>query len=362
MKNCAYIAEIFLPNTSAYSTHVIKMCDNLSKKFDSCELFIINSITKNSFKDIKHKYLLTSKKDFKITNVTSFTKSINIYERLIFGFCVAKILKKKETDLIISRSLIASFFLCIFGVKHFLEIHHVLKGLTKFIFINLDFINSKSIKRVIFISKILSKKFKVDRKLILHDAIDLDNFSKNKRVNKIKNVGYIGSLFDGRGIDTIKKLSIMNPDLNFFIIGKRRKDKKKLTSTKNLKFLNFVEYKKVPSLLSKFDILLMPYKKIVNINSSNLNTAEYCSPLKMFDYLASGKAIISSKLGGINEVLKHKKNSFLVEGDDIHKWNRALQLLKNDKHLVKKISANALLTSKQHTWLGRIKKINRVNY
>ena len=46
MKNCAYIAEIFLPNTSAYSTHVIKMCDNLSKKFDSCELFIINSISK----------------------------------------------------------------------------------------------------------------------------------------------------------------------------------------------------------------------------------------------------------------------------------------------------------------------------
>ena len=96
MKNCAYIAEIFLPNTSAYSTHVIKMCDNLSKKFDNCELFIINSIKKTSFKDIEHKYLLTSKKNFKITNVTSFTKSINIYERLIFGFCVAKILKKRN--------------------------------------------------------------------------------------------------------------------------------------------------------------------------------------------------------------------------------------------------------------------------
>ena len=68
MKNCAYIAEIFLPNTSAYSMHVLKMCDNLSKKFDNCELFIINSIQKTSFRKTKDKYLFTSRKEFKITN------------------------------------------------------------------------------------------------------------------------------------------------------------------------------------------------------------------------------------------------------------------------------------------------------
>ena len=130
---------------------------------------------------------------------------------------------------------------------------------------------------------------------------------------------------------------------------------------KNLKVFDFISYNKIPSVLSKYEIALMPYQNKVKGRSS-IWLEKYMSPLKMFDYLASGKAIISSKLGGINEVLKHKKNSFLVEGDDIHKWNRALQLLKNDKHLVKKISANALLTSRQHTWLGRIKKIIRVNY
>ena len=37
------------------------------------------------------------------------------------------------------------------------------------------------------------------------------------------------------------------------------------------------------------DVLLMPYEKTVRVNSENLNTAKYCSPLKMFDYLASKK-------------------------------------------------------------------------
>lgn len=256
----------------------------------------------------------------------------------------------------------ASFFLCLYDIKHFLEIHHTLKGFTKFIFLDLNFINSKSIKSIIFISKKLSQNFKVKKKLILHDAIDPNNFPKNKKVSKIKNIGYIGSLLEGRGIDTIEKLSIMNPDLNFFIIGKKIKDKKYLISSKNLKVLNFVEYSKVPNLLFKFDVLLMPYKKIVNVNSFNLNTADYCSPLKMFDYLASGKAIISSKLDGINEVLKNNINSLLVEGDNIHKWNKALQKLRNNKYLVNKITTNALITATQYTWSKRIKKIIKVNY
>lgn len=242
-----------------------------------------------------------------------------------------------------------------------MEIHHELKGFTKFIFIYLNFINSKSIKCVIFISNKLSNLFKVNKKLILHDAVDIENFSNNTKVKIIKNIGYIGNFFEGRGIDTIEKLSRMNLDLNFYVIGKKKKDKKYLNKSKNFKILNFVEYKKVPKLLSKFDVLLMPYKKNTNVNSINLNTANYCSPLKMFDYLASGKVIISSKLDGINEVLKNNINSLLVDGDDVYEWNKKLQKLRKNKKLVNKISVNAIMTSRKYTWSKRIQKIIEAN-
>ena len=104
-----------------------------------------------------------------------------------------------------------------------------------------------------------------------------------------------------------------------------------MTKYKNLKILNFVEYSKIPNLLSTFDVLLMPYKKNVFVKAKNLNTADYCSPLKMFDYLAAGKLIISSKLSGINEILKNNTNSIIVEDDDILSWEKAINNVKKLK-------------------------------
>ena len=60
----------------------------------------------------------------------------------------------------------------------------------------------------------------------------------------------------------------------------------------------------------------MPYSNKVSVRSKTLNTADYCSPLKMFDYLAAGKIIMSSKLNGICEVLSHKKNAIIVKDYD----------------------------------------------
>ena len=45
-----------------------------------------------------------------------------------------------------------------------------------------------------------------------------------------------------------------------------------------------------------------------------MNISNYNSPLKMFDYLAAGRVIVSSKRNGILEVLKHNHNSIIVNG------------------------------------------------
>src|SRR6056300_506023 len=90
----------------------------------------------------------------------------------------------------------------------------------------------------------------------------------------------------------------------------------------NLKIYNFVEYNKVPSILASSDLLLMPYEKKVFIRAKNINTADYCSPLKMFDYLASGKIIISSNLNGISEVIKNGYNGYLVNNFNMSSWEK----------------------------------------
>ena len=101
----------------------------------------------------------------------------------------------------------------------------------------------------------------------------------------------------------------------------------------------------------------MPYSKKVSVRSKTLNTADYCSPLKMFDYLAAGKVILSSKLDGICEVLKHKKNAIIVEEFDYKAWEKELNNILNKKYDITIIQKNAFNTANEFTWVKRASKI-----
>ena len=72
----------------------------------------------------------------------------------------------------------------------------------------------------------------------------------------------------------------------------------------------------------------MPYEKVF-IRAKNINTAD-CSPLKMFDYLASGK-IISSNLNGISEVIKNGYNGYLVNNFNMSSWEKNKRNYKKTK-------------------------------
>ena len=73
-------------------------------------------------------------------------------------------------------------------------------------------------------------------------------------------------------------------------------------------------------ILSKAKILLLPYDKKVFGRSKDINLVNYMSPLKLFDYIASGSAIVASKLDVYSHILKNNYNSILIEGNQTYKW------------------------------------------
>ena len=177
-----YIADFILPTNRAYAIHVFKMLDAFSDHNIKSKLFI-PYFKKKNFKNSLKFFDLKNSKQISINRI--FEKSINsnFLIRFIFGYKVAKIIKTQNTNnLIITRSLIASVFLSLFKIEHFLEIHQEIKGLTKFFLINLNFINSKFIIKNIFISKSLANfyKYKTQKYKVLHDGVDLTKFKKKK--------------------------------------------------------------------------------------------------------------------------------------------------------------------------------------
>ena len=173
-------------------------------------------------------------------------------------------------------------------------------------------------------------KFSISKNkiLILHDGVDIKNFNKFKKIKKIKNANYIGSFYSGRGIEIIIGLAKKFKKIKFNLYGNSQNNLK--SKLKNVSINNFLPYRKIPLILSKSDILLMPYANYVSVRSKNLNTANYCSPLKMFDYLASGKIIISSKLDGVCEVLY--KISIIVKNYNIRNWMHTFRNIKKNIH------------------------------
>ena len=182
-----YIAETSLTNKSAYSHHVIKMCDAFVQLENDLTLLLPKVKKKFFFKKLRKKYLLNGKKNFIIKSILDH-KLKNFVFRIIFSLKIVVFIKKTKPDLILTRSIVSSFFLSVFRIRHFLEIHSEMTSFTKFLMINLNFINSKSIIKIILISKELNKIYRIkkNRVLILHDGVDIKNFFFKRQIKRLK--------------------------------------------------------------------------------------------------------------------------------------------------------------------------------
>ena len=191
-----------------------------------------------------------------------------------------------------------------------------------------------------------------------NDFVEAIHQATAEQIKKIRSAIYVGSFYDGRGIEIITNLAKKFKTINFKLFGQKKKINNKF---KNISFFNHIGYNKVPAILAKSDVLLMPYANKVFVKAKNLNTANYCSPLKMFDYLAAGKIILSSKLDGICEVLKHKKNAIIIKEYTLDDWSETFNDLLKHKYNLIKIQNGSIKTAKQYSWNKRVLKIMKAN-
>lgn len=86
--------------------------------------------------------------------------------------------------------------------------------------------------------------------------------------------------------------------------------------------------------------------------------AYYTSPLKLFEYMAAGRAIVASDLPGWADVVTHGKTALLVPAGDVDALAAAIQQLYDDAHLRESLGTQAQLHVRQHyTWAARAQQI-----
>lgn len=89
-------------------------------------------------------------------------------------------------------------------------------------------------------------------------------------------------------------------------------------------FTGALAHEEVPGVIRQFDVALAPYPK--------LDHDFYFSPLKLFEYMACGVAVVASHAGQIGEIVKHGKTGLLCPAGDTEALASACdRLLRNER-------------------------------
>ncbi len=119
---------------------------------------------------------------------------------------------------------------------------------------------------------------------------------------------------------------------------------------KKVVFVGWAPPAQIPAYLQAADILVLPNSAAAEISRV------YTSPLKLFEYLASGRPVIASDLPSLREVLD-ENNALLVPPDDPQALGRALVRLADDPALGERLARKGRETARRYTWTARAARL-----
>ena len=171
-------------------------------------------------------------------------------------------------------------------------------------------------------------------------------------------VTYSGSFRHGKGVERVLDAARLMPSPLFLFVGGTPKEIEKFggiaeqMSLSNVRFLGHVAQTAVPSYLLASDILLLP-----NTTQATSHSADYTSPMKMFDYLAAGRPIVASNLPVLREVLVDEVNALLVQPDSGESIAEGISRLLKDRDFASRMGRHARETAHRYTWTRRARSI-----
>ena len=87
-------------------------------------------------------------------------------------------------------------------------------------------------------------------------------------------------------------------------------------------------------------------------SSGTADSASVASPMKMFEYMAAGRAIVSADLPVIREVL-NEKNAVFCKPDEIGDWRLEIEDLLRDEARRIELGKQARRDVESYTWVAR---------
>jgi glycosyltransferase involved in cell wall biosynthesis len=377
----ACIATSRIPSDTANSIQVMKACNALAQLGHTVHLLVpehesVRQTSPAQWQGLQSFYGLGKDAGGRPTFQVEWIKAQSKLKRYDFSLRAVNRASALQADLVYVWPLQAALFGVLRGLPVLLELHGEPEGkLGPTVF--RIFLRLPGQKRLLPITRALADhleraygwSFSADQIVIAPNGVELERYLDLPSPQEARRMlglpegisaGYSGHLYPGRGMGLLVELARRHTQVQFLWVGGRPADvsrwQARLEHEKisNVILTGFVENSRLPVYQAAMDILLMPYERRIE-GSSGGNSADFCSPMKMFEYMACGRAIISSDLPVIREVLT-EANAVLCPPEDEAAWSAALGALINDPIRREALASRARETVLSYTWQSRAER------
>lgn len=375
----AVVAPTSIPARRANTIQVMKMAQALAEQGQDVRMAVPASSANisPSWEQLSHHYGL--KTSFQISWLPAHPR-LRGYD---YGWRSFRWAQGWKADVVYTRLPQAAAFSSIFGMSTILEVHDLPQG-TFGPFLFRRFLNGRGARRLVVISRALLDDL-VERFAVPHstftrvapDGVDLERYAglpdpekarfELRKDGKIPldpkrfTAGYTGHLYAGRGTQLLLDLASALPEVDFLVVGGDPSDVARLRAAAqsrnlgNLILTGFIPNAELPRYQAACEVLLMPYQRRVAASSGG-DISRYLSPMKLFEYLACGRVILSSDLPVLGEVL-NPENAVLLPPEDVNAWVAGIRKVRDDPGYGLRLAERARCDALRYTWEGRAARI-----
>lgn len=166
-------------------------------------------------------------------------------------------------------------------------------------------------------------------------------------------LGFVGGLRKWHGVQSLpellERLIPRYPELRLVIVGdgplhgELEHAVRQRGLAHSVVFTGSVPHEEVGNLIRRFDVALAPYPV--------LEHPFYFSPLKLFEYMACGVAVVAARQGQLAEMVRHGETGLLYPPGDLDAMTAACERLLTDSGLRRKLGRSAAnVIHGRYTW------------
>jgi glycosyltransferase involved in cell wall biosynthesis len=194
---------------------------------------------------------------------------------------------------------------------------------------------------------------------VVYDGADYMHYPTEKEPGSYKNIIHLGTIDRQHGVEyliqAIPLVIAQHPDARFYIVGGGREFNNVVRLAQRLGvydhcvFTVYLPTEKARTYLKKCAIGVIP--RADNIANRIVTT------LKIYEYWASGTAVVSSRLAGVEEISTEQKDVLFFEPSNIKEFANKMNYLLEKQEILSDFQENGLKKVKTFNWPIQVKKI-----